>query len=89
MQLMLVYAERPGPNVKGALYKTRPCFEFRDTGKCKLGDRCNYAHGDAELRPDRGVRRDPPVAEEESPALYFVLLPYALVQLTVFRLSAV
>lgn len=39
---------------KGALYKTRPCFEFRDNGSCKLGDRCSYAHGDHELRPDRG-----------------------------------
>ena len=47
---------------KGALYKTRPCFEFRDTGKCKLGDRCNYAHGDVELRPDRGAPPPPPPA---------------------------
>jgi hypothetical protein len=47
-------AERKDAIFKGALYKTRPCFEFRDTGSCKLGERCSYAHGDHELRPDRG-----------------------------------
>lgn len=47
--------ERKDAIFKGALYKTRPCFEFRDTGSCKLGERCSYAHGDHELRPDRGT----------------------------------
>ncbi|CAK0827754.1 unnamed protein product, partial [Prorocentrum cordatum] len=34
-------------------YKTRPCFAFNARGRCKLGDRCQYAHGDHELRQAR------------------------------------
>lgn len=42
------------PYSKGLLYKTRPCYEFRDNGSCKLGSRCSYAHGDHELQPNKG-----------------------------------
>jgi hypothetical protein len=41
-------------------YKTRKCRHF-DSGKCKLGGLCNFAHGDEELlefRPQDSVRTD-------------------------------
>jgi hypothetical protein len=31
-------------------YKTQRCKYFDDTGNCKFGKNCSYAHGDAELR---------------------------------------
>ncbi|BDA44874.1 probable mRNA decay activator protein ZFP36L1 at N-terminal half [Coccomyxa sp. Obi] len=31
-------------------YKTRMCHKWQE-GRCTFGDRCNYAHGEAELRP--------------------------------------
>jgi len=33
------------------LYKTVLCKQFMDTGECKFGERCHFAHGDVELRP--------------------------------------
>eukprot|EP01025_Chloroclados_australasicus_P015679 TRINITY_DN1755_c0_g1_i1.p2 TRINITY_DN1755_c0_g1~~TRINITY_DN1755_c0_g1_i1.p2 ORF type:complete len:346 (-),score=26.54 TRINITY_DN1755_c0_g1_i1:5850-6887(-) len=33
------------------LYKTELCRAFDETGLCRFGDRCKYAHGFAELRP--------------------------------------
>lgn len=33
------------------LYKTVLCRLYMDTGECKFGDRCHYAHGVHELRP--------------------------------------
>lgn len=31
-------------------YKTELCRTFQDSGKCKYGDKCQFAHGKAELR---------------------------------------
>jgi hypothetical protein len=31
-------------------YKTQRCKYFDDTGNCKFGKNCSYAHGEAELR---------------------------------------
>jgi len=33
------------------LYKTELCKSFSTTGKCSYGARCQYAHGQAQLRP--------------------------------------
>lgn len=33
------------------LYKTELCRSWVDSGRCNYGDRCQYAHGDAEKRP--------------------------------------
>lgn len=38
-------------NKRSPFYKTRPCEGFRQTGKCDFDDICNFAHGEAELRP--------------------------------------
>lgn len=34
-----------------ALYKTEICRTFEETGRCKYGDRCQFAHSQSELRP--------------------------------------
>lgn len=31
-------------------YKTQRCKYYDDTGNCKFGNNCTYAHGDPELR---------------------------------------
>jgi hypothetical protein len=31
-------------------YKTQKCKYFDDTGNCKFGKNCSYAHGEQELR---------------------------------------
>jgi hypothetical protein len=46
-----------------SMRKTRLCEEFMQTGRCKYGDRCTYAHGQHELRPPptagmQGERRE-------------------------------
>lgn len=33
------------------LYKTEYCRSFEETGTCRYGLKCQFAHGDAELRP--------------------------------------
>ena len=37
-------------------YKTELCPHFEQFGRCKLGDKCVYAHGREELRPIRKLR---------------------------------
>lgn len=37
----------PGVNMR---YKTQLCRHFENMGKCQVGDRCQFAHGQAELR---------------------------------------
>jgi len=36
---------------KQNLYKTELCRSFRDTGACRYGHKCQFAHGEHELRP--------------------------------------
>jgi len=36
---------------KTHLYKTELCRSFQETGTCPYGSHCQFAHGDAELRP--------------------------------------
>lgn len=42
--------------------KYEMCKNFRETGSCKYGDRCLFAHGDHEL-----INRAPPATEPEKP----------------------
>lgn len=45
------------PRIKNDLYKTEICRSFSENnGFCKYGTKCQFAHGEAELRP---VRRHP------------------------------
>ena len=37
-------------NLANAKYKTELCKSFRETGNCKYGEKCQFAHGAAELR---------------------------------------
>jgi len=37
-------------NVPYNNFKTQRCKYFDDTGNCRFGKNCSYAHGDAELR---------------------------------------
>ena len=39
----------PGQNVNFK-YKTVICKHFTQHGQCQMGDRCHFAHGQAELR---------------------------------------
>lgn len=36
-------------------FKTALCRHFEQQGKCYQGDRCSFAHGQAELRQSTGV----------------------------------
>jgi len=36
---------------RATLYKTEMCRAFEETGKCKFGDECIFAHSEEELRP--------------------------------------
>ena len=44
-----------GPNTNGtintSLYKTELCRSFVETGTCRYGNKCQFAHGEKELRP--------------------------------------
>ncbi|EPX71053.1 uncharacterized protein SOCG_01271 [Schizosaccharomyces octosporus yFS286] len=35
---------------KRALYKTEPCKNWQTTGNCRYGNKCQFAHGDDELK---------------------------------------
>jgi len=39
-------------------FKTEPCRSFSETGRCRYGNRCQYAHGDFELRHHRRKFRE-------------------------------
>lgn len=48
---------RPSPRMKNEKYKTEICRSFAESsGFCKYGAKCQFAHGDSELRP---VKRHP------------------------------
>lgn len=36
---------------EGKLFKTKLCANFSESGQCRYGDRCNFAHGEQELQP--------------------------------------
>jgi len=38
-------------NKKASLYKTELCRTFEETGKCRYGLKCQFAHSEKELRP--------------------------------------
>lgn len=42
--------KRSKEKCKKALYKTEMCLSFSNTGKCKYGGKCRFAHGEEELR---------------------------------------
>lgn len=41
--------EQP-PNINSSRYKTELCRPFEESGHCKYGDKCQFAHGGLELR---------------------------------------
>ena len=55
------------PNKSASNYKTVKCRHFELNGHCRYGDKCSYAHGDADLRKggkgkqpqQRGVNMQP------------------------------
>jgi hypothetical protein len=40
----------PGPVQNANRYKTEMCRPFQENGTCKYGDKCQFAHGNQELR---------------------------------------
>eukprot|EP00918_Siedleckia_nematoides_P062820 GHVU01136862.1.p1 GENE.GHVU01136862.1~~GHVU01136862.1.p1 ORF type:complete len:407 (+),score=44.41 GHVU01136862.1:102-1223(+) len=40
----------PKQNVNSSRYKTELCRPFEESGYCKYGDKCQFAHGEPELR---------------------------------------
>jgi len=52
---------------KQNLYKTELCRSFGDTGTCRYGHRCQFAHGEHELRP---VMRHPKYKTETCRSFY-------------------
>merc|ERR1712173_322288 len=40
-----------GQLAQQSLYKTELCRSFEETGSCRYGAKCQFAHGKAELRP--------------------------------------
>lgn len=40
----------PKQNVNASRYKTELCRPFEESGYCKYGDKCQFAHGEQELR---------------------------------------
>lgn len=44
------YRPPKGPNINSSRYKTELCRPFEENGKCKYGDKCQFAHGALELR---------------------------------------
>lgn len=55
-------------------YKTELCRGFQETGSCKYGNKCQFAHGEAELR---GMYRHPKYKTEPCRTFYnFGYCPY-------------
>lgn len=53
--------------IQSNLYKTELCRTFEDTGSCRYGNRCQFAHGEEELRP---VARHPRYKSEVCKAFH-------------------
>ncbi|KAF7652843.1 hypothetical protein LDENG_00091530 [Lucifuga dentata] len=57
-------------------YKTELCRGFQETGSCKYGSKCQFAHGEAELR---GLYRHPKYKTEPCRTFYnFGYCPYGM-----------
>jgi hypothetical protein len=57
-QIFLIHAlplalqiDRPAVQIADSNIKTRMCISWKNTGTCKFGGRCHFAHGEEELRP--------------------------------------
>ncbi|XP_010741099.1 mRNA decay activator protein ZFP36 [Larimichthys crocea] len=62
------------PMVSPNRYKTELCRGFQETGSCKYGSKCQFAHGEAELR---GLFRHPKYKTEPCRTFYnFGYCPY-------------
>lgn len=62
------------PVVSPNRYKTELCRGFQETGSCKYGSKCQFAHGEAELR---GLFRHPKYKTEPCRTFYnFGYCPY-------------
>ncbi|XP_059187016.1 mRNA decay activator protein ZFP36 [Centropristis striata] len=62
------------PMVAPNRYKTELCRGFQETGSCKYGSKCQFAHGEAELR---GLFRHPKYKTEPCRTFYnFGYCPY-------------
>lgn len=62
------------PMVSTNRYKTELCRGFQETGSCKYGSKCQFAHGEAELR---GLHRHPKYKTEPCRTFYnFGYCPY-------------
>ncbi|XP_068174366.1 mRNA decay activator protein ZFP36 isoform X2 [Antennarius striatus] len=62
------------PMVSANRYKTELCRGFQETGSCKYGSKCQFAHGEAELR---GLYRHPKYKTEPCRTFYnFGYCPY-------------
>ncbi|XP_053176871.1 mRNA decay activator protein ZFP36 [Scomber japonicus] len=62
------------PLLSSNRYKTELCRGFQETGSCKYGNKCQFAHGEAELR---GLYRHPKYKTEPCRTFYnFGYCPY-------------
>lgn len=62
------------PMLSSNRYKTELCRGFQETGSCKYGNKCQFAHGEAELR---GLYRHPKYKTEPCRTFYnFGYCPY-------------
>ncbi|KAF7219042.1 mRNA decay activator protein ZFP36 [Nothobranchius furzeri] len=62
------------PMLSSNRYKTELCRGFQETGNCKYGNKCQFAHGEAELR---GLYRHPKYKTEPCRTFYnFGYCPY-------------
>ncbi|XP_020796198.2 mRNA decay activator protein ZFP36 [Boleophthalmus pectinirostris] len=62
------------PMLASNRYKTELCRGFQETGSCKYGNKCQFAHGEAELR---GLYRHPKYKTEACRTFYnFGYCPY-------------
>ncbi|KAF3692852.1 mRNA decay activator protein ZFP36L2-A [Channa argus] len=62
------------PLLSSNRYKTELCRGFQETGSCKYGSKCQFAHGEAELR---GLYRHPKYKTEPCRTFYnFGYCPY-------------
>ncbi|XP_049582275.1 mRNA decay activator protein ZFP36 [Syngnathus scovelli] len=62
------------PMLSSNRYKTELCRGFQETGSCKYGNKCQFAHGEAELR---GMYRHPKYKTEHCRTFYnFGYCPY-------------